>query len=715
MPVISFAPDTGVWLLSTPRTSYALRIDASGAPCHLAWGPRLTLEEAGELALPPAPAASSFEGRPPIGEELPVDGGARFGPPSLQVRFADGTRAFEWLPTGHRTEEPATGTASGSASGSAELALEFRDRHYPLEVTLHYRVHDDSDVIERWTVLRNTGDSPMALPRTDSAAWSLPAREDYWLSHVTGQWSAETQLRRERLPFGETVLTSRRGITSHHANPWVMVDAGDATEERGQVWSAALAWSGSWRITAQRTPDGRAGFTGGAGQDGTVLPLGPGAEFTTPVHAGLYTDGGFGATSRAWHAYTLAHVLPYPDEIRPVLYNSWEATGFDVDEAGQRALAARAAALGVELYVMDDGWFGARRSERAGLGDWTPTADRFPAGLTPLVKEVHRLGMRFGLWVEPEMVNPDSDLYRARPEWVLHFPRRDRTELRSQLVLNFARRDVADWAYGWLTELVGAHDIDFLKWDMNRAFSEAGWPDQPDGADHVGTAYVRNLYGVLDRLRADHPGLRIESCSGGGGRVDLGILSRTDQAWTSDNTDAADRVLIQHGYGQLYPARTMAAWVTDVPNQLTGRSVPLRFRFHVAMAGVLGVGGDLNRWSDRELAEGAELVAQYKRVRHLVQHGTLHRPRGPVDDGPAAVQYTARDAGEALLLVWRRAPRHGAPSVPLRLAGLDPTARYRDTRTGAVHSAAVLTGYGYEPDLPPGDWSSTAVHLIRLP
>ncbi|MEV6752896.1 alpha-galactosidase [Streptomyces sp. NPDC051214] len=707
MPVISFAPETGVWLLSTPSTSYALRIDETGAPCHLAWGPRLTLAEAKELAAAPAPPASSFEGRPPVGEELPVDGGARYGTPSLQVRFADGTRAFEWEALSHRVHEP--------TPGSTELVLKFRDRRHTLEITLHYRVHDDSDVIERWCVLRNTGEETVALLRADSAAWTLPVRDDYRLSHVTGQWSAESQLHRERLPFGETVLTSRRGITSHHANPWVMLDAGEATEDHGQVWSAALAWSGSWRVTVQRTPDGRAGFTGGSGHEGMTQPLSPGAEFTTPRHAGLYADGGFGATSRAWHAYVLAHVLPHPDEIRPVLYNSWEATGFDVDEAGQLALATRAAALGAELYVMDDGWFGARRDETAGLGDWTPSPDRFPRGLKPLVEEVHRLGMRFGLWVEPEMVNPDSGLYRRHPDWVLHFPHRTRTELRNQLVLNFARRDVAEWAYGWLTRLVGEHGIDFLKWDMNRPFTEAGWPDSNEGAERVWTTYVHHLYDVIDRLRADHPGLRIEACSGGGGRVDLGMLSRTDQAWTSDNTDAADRVLIQHGYGQIYPARTMSAWVTDVPNQLTARSVPLRFRFHVAMAGVLGLGGDLTRWTEDELVEGASLVAQYKRVRHLVQHGTLHRPRGPVDDGPTAVQYTARNADETLLLIWRRTPRHGTTNPPLRLADLDPTAHYRDTHTGAVHSATVLSNYGLRPELPPGDWASAAVHLVRVP
>ncbi|MFC9843606.1 alpha-galactosidase [Streptomyces sp. NPDC060223] len=700
--MISFAPDTGVWLLATPNTSYALRVDETGAPCHLAWGPRLTLAEAESLVVPPAPAASSFEGISPVGEELPVDGGTRYGPPSLQVRFADGSRAFEWQSTGLRVTDD-------------ELALAFRDRHYPLHVTLHYRVQGDTDVIERWTTVRNAGDEPVTLLRTDSAAWSLPPLRDYRLSHVTGQWSAESQLRRDQLPYGETVLTSRRGITSHHANPWVMLDAGEATEEHGRVWSAALVWSGSWRITAQRTPDGRAGFTGGVGHDGMNVPLTPGEEFTTPPFAGLFTEGGFGAASRAWHAYTLAHVLPHPDEVAPVLYNSWEATGFDVDEVSQKALAERAAELGVELYVVDDGWFGARRSDHAGLGDWTPTPDRFPDGLTPLVDAVHRLGMSFGLWVEPEMVNPDSDLYRQHPDWVLHFTDRPRSELRNQLVLNFARRDVADWAYDWLTRLVGDHGIDFLKWDMNRAFSEAGWPGKTDGADRLGPQYVRNLYGVIDRLRADHPELRIEACSGGGGRIDLGILSRTDQAWASDNTDAADRMGIQHGYGQIYPARTMGAWVTDVPNQLTGRTVPLRFRFHVSMAGALGIGGDLTHWSEEELREGAALVAEYKQVRHLVQHGRLDRLAPPAEDAVSAVQYTAADASESLLLVYRRVSRHGAPQLPVRLRGLTPGARYRDARTGAVHHAAVLAEYGLHVPLPPGDWSSAALHLVREP
>lgn len=372
MPLITRSPATGVWLLNTPRTSYALRIDESGAPCHVAWGPRLTPAEADTLVVPAGEPSDSFEGRPAVGEELPVDGGTRYGPPSLQVRYADGSRAFEWEPAGQRVEESARGN-------SAELVLSFRDRVFPLSVDLHYRVRSDTDVIERWTVLRNEGGHRVDLLRADSAAWTLPPLPDYRLSHVTGQWSAESRLRRERLPHGETVLTSRRGTTSHHANPWTMLDDGTATEDRGRVWSTALAWSGSWRITVQRTPDGRAGLTGGVGHEGTCVPLGPGEEFTTPVSAGLCADGGFGGASRAWHAYVRTHVLRHAEETAPVLYNSWEATGFDVDEAGQLALAERAARLGVELYVVDDGWFGARRSDRAGLGDWTPAPDRFPA------------------------------------------------------------------------------------------------------------------------------------------------------------------------------------------------------------------------------------------------------------------------------------------------------------------------------------------------
>jgi len=711
MSTISFSPDSRTWLLATPHSSYGLRLDDTDTPSHVHWGAPLTLEQLEKLPNSyPLGRIDSFSGRP-IPEEIAVEGGPRYGVAGLQVRFADGTRAVEWAYAGHEINEDEDGVS---------LALRMRDRHYPLEVTLHYRVHHDSDVIERGLTLDHSGagDGPIEVLRADSAGWALPERADYRLSHVIGGWAAETQLKRDALAWGETTLTSRRGITSHQANPWVMLDAGDATEEHGRVWSAALAWSGSWRITVRRGTDNRVRVTGGFGHEGVSWRLAPGEQLSTPSFAGLYTDGGFGAASRAWHAYVLDHVLPHSREVRPVLYNSWEATEFDVDEAGQRKLAARAAALGVELFVMDDGWFGQRTSDTAGLGDWAPNPDRFPEGLGPLAEEVHRLGMAFGLWVEPEMVNPDSELYRQHPDWVLHFENRERTELRSQLVLNFARPDVARWAHEWLDRLVTQHAIDFLKWDMNRTFSEAGWPEHgADGtADRLWIDYVRNVYGIFDRLRADHPDLRIEGCSGGGGRVDLGIIARTDQVWPSDNTDALDRLTIQHGFTQLYPARVMSAWVTDSPNPTTGRSIPLRFRCHAAMSGVFALGGNLVEWSDQELSEVAREVRRYKEIRDTVQLGTRYRLSDPTDaSGLTAVQYSNTDGSESVVFAWQPVRELGREPRPVRLANLDPNSRYRDRESGREYEGALLAEYGLPLELPEGDYASSLVILDRIP
>jgi alpha-galactosidase len=693
MPAISGS--ARMWLLHTKSGSYGLGLNGKDVPLNLHWGPRVTVEQLTSLAGPDRLPQNSFDGPDDGWEELAVDGGTQYGPASLQVRFADGTRGIEWAFVG------------SEILGDTTLRLDFTDRHYPLRITLYYRVTPDTDVVERWTELTNTGEDDIAVLRADSAAWSLPVRPGYRLSHVVGGWAAESQLRRGELAVAETVLTSRRGVTSHHANPWVMIDTGDADEEHGEVWSAALAWSGSWRITVARDSAGKASFTGGFGHDGVQWKLAPRQTLRTPVFAGLYATGGFGAASRSWHEYALRRVLPHPGELRPVLYNSWEATGFDVDEAGQLKLAGRAAELGAELFVMDDGWFGRRTGEHAGLGDWQVNPERFPGGLGPLVDEVHRLGMKFGLWVEPEMVNPDSELYHEHPDWVLHQPNRRRSELRNQLVLNFADPEVSEWAFSWLTALVGTHGIDFLKWDMNRAFSEAGWPSNTDDPESLWIGHTRAVYSIMDRLRGEHPGLRIESCGGGGGRIDFGALARTDQAWTSDNTDAFDRLRIQEGYSQVYPARAMAAWVTDNPHYLTGRSIPLAFRFHVAMTGVLGIGGDVTKWSDGDLAFAREQIALYKDIRPVVQHGKLYR-------AGLVTQYVSEDGERVVVFVFEPTGHFGQSRPPIRLSGLDPAARYRDEDSGAEHDGVLLASHGLGVELPSGDYASAVVRLRRV-
>ncbi|MGW0705488.1 alpha-galactosidase [Streptomyces sp. NPDC002643] len=689
--MLEIGADGRTWLLTGPRSGYALRLTEADELLHLHWGPRIALADAEELAarqeLPYWPFEAPVDGH----EEYPVEGGPRFTRPALSVR-TDERRGTEW-------------TFETYEADGDELRLRFSDDG--LRITLHYRMRDD--VLERWVTFVNEGPDAELL-RADSATWTLPPREENWrLSQLHGRWAAESRLVRGELTYGEKVIGSRRGHTGHQHLPWVALDI-DATEERGEVYGCALGWSGSWRIAVAQLPDARVQITGGAGYDDSgLLRLATGETFTTPVFAGLWSDGGLGGASRAWHAYQRAYVIPDTERDRPVLFNSWEATEFDISEEQQGALARRAAAMGVELFVVDDGWFGTRTSDRAGLGDWAPNPDRFPKGLKPLADYVHALGMQFGIWVEPEMVNPDSELYRAHPDWAQFQPGRKRTELRNQLVLNLAREDVQEYLWEQLNGLLSSAPVDYVKWDFNRCFTDAGWPGEPY-PQKLWVEHVHAFYALLDRLRAAHPGVAFESCSGGGGRIDLGVMSRTDQVWTSDNTDPLDRLAIQHGFSQIHPARVMAAWVTDSPNnQLNGRVSSLRFRFVSAMAGVLGVGGDLTEWSEEELAEARSWVELYKEIRPVVQRGDLYRLRAP-SGGLSAVQYVHGD--EVVVLAWLQAQHYGEPIAPLRLRGLDPTETYECRETGETYRGAVLLHHGLRTGLR-GDFDATVIRLRR--
>jgi alpha-galactosidase len=331
-----------------------------------------------------------------------------------------------------------------AASPQPTLALRLKDVYYPLQVTLHYRVHEEYDLIERWVTLENLGDAPMLIERLFSAKWTLPRGDNYSLTHMYGRHIDEFHMKREALTPGLKVIESRRIITSHRASPWFAVDRG-ANEEQGEVWFGTLAWSGNFKITAEVTEFASTRLSIGLNDWDFAWKLMPGEPFTTPSAISGYTKNGFGTASRIFHDYVRDEILPYGKILHKVLYNSWEATLFDVDEASQSKLAEIAAQMGVELFVMDDGWFHKRNLDNAGLGDWFTDKVKFPNGLGGLIQRVNDLGMDFGLWVEPEMVNPDSDLYRAHPDWVIHFPTRAPTESRNQLILSMARTDVQEY------------------------------------------------------------------------------------------------------------------------------------------------------------------------------------------------------------------------------------------------------------------------------
>jgi alpha-galactosidase len=694
MPIT--ATESG-WVLETRSNGYAFGFNPEGRLIHTYWGARLP--QIGDYPTPFSSAGwASFSGPAQLEpEEYPGYGGTNYIDPCLKVTFADGVRDLLLQFDSAQIDDSAK-----------ELRVHLRDAAYPLRVTLHYRIHADYDLIERWVTATNEGDTPIAIERIWSAQWHLPLGEEYRLTHLSGRWLDEMHLRRETLLPGIKVLESRRLTTSHHHSPWFALDRGSVDEDSGEVWFGTLAWSGNWKLAAEVTDFGSTRVNIGINDWDFTWRLMPGETFVTPASQAGYTRAGFGGASRQLHDFIRDTLLPHGQIEHKVLYNSWEATFFDVDEVSQVELARHAAAMGVELFVIDDGWFHGRDSDNAGLGDWGPDQRKFPHGLAPLIEQVNALGMDFGLWIEPEMVNPDSDLYRAQPDWVIHFPTRPRGELRNQLILNFGRADVQAYIIEQLDRLLAENKITFIKWDMNRNVSEPGWPDAPGDQRELWVRYVQGLYHVWGTLRARHSEVIWQSCSGGCGRADLGILHLADQIWTSDQTEAVARLSIQEGFSQIFPANTMEAWVTDVGADRRS----LAFRFHVSMCGSLGVGGHLTHWSEQQRSQAAEWIALYKELRPIIQFGDQYRLRSAQAHPFSAVQYMSKDRGAGVLFAFRTHLADPITLPALRLRGLDPQARYQVEGEAGVRSGLAWMADGLHLQL--HDFESTVRRIQRL-
>lgn len=708
---IVFSEKEKVWVLQSGDATYAFGVNERDELQHLYWGERLSARDF--TTAHSLPEWASFDlSTTTTPQEYPGWGAGLYVEPALKVTFANGNREVVLHYLDHKIE-------------SNDLEITLKDEVSALYVHLHYRVYPDNGIIERSARIENRSSEAVTLESAQSASWTLPNDRSYHLHYLTGRWAGEWQLQSERLQVGKRVLESRRGSTGNEANPWFAIDQSDSADQsHGPVWFGELGWSGSWRFTIERTPSGQCRVVGGFNPFDFGYRLAAGESLQTPPFYAGFTDAGRGEASRILHRFQLERILPgtpHP-RLRPVLYNSWEATEFNVDEAGQMELAEKASRLGVERFVVDDGWFGQRNNDRAGLGDWYVNPQKFPHGLKPLIDRVHHLGMDFGLWVEPEMVNPDSDLYRKHPDWVLNFPGRPRTEGRNQLVLNLARDDVKEYIFSWLDRLVTENDIALLKWDYNRNWSEPGWPEAAP-ADHkkIWVRYVQNLYDIIDRLRGKHPRLEIEGCSGGGGRVDLGMLRRVDQVWPSDNTDALDRLTIQYGFTEAYTPHAMMAWVTDVPNGINGRVTPLSFRFLVAMSGSLGIGGNLNKWTDEEMAVASKMISFYKQIRPTVQDGSLHRLDSPMESDFTAMQYVSQDSQQVVVFAYLHSQQFGRSMPLLHLEGLAEDAMYSvsaiDDKLGedaGKLSGSYLMHHGIRLRLR-GDYDGTAIKLDRVP
>jgi alpha-galactosidase len=683
------------WILETNKLGYALGLNKSGLLTHCYWGAKLHGESDYPLPVTPKDWASFNPTTHLTPEEYPAYAGLRYIEPTLMVTFADGVR------------DAVLRFDSAKIEGD-HLQIIMQDAHYPLVVTLHYRAHEAHDLLERWVSVTNNGTDPITIQRIFSAQWHLPKGDDYWITHLGGRWIDEWNLFHEPLSRGVKVIDSRRLVTSQNSNPFFAIDRGTADEDNGEVWFGTLAWSGNWKLAAEVTDFASTRVNIGLNDFDFAWSLQGGETFTTPTSFAGYTDQGFGAASRTLHDYVRDDLLPHGKTLHKIIYNSWEATMFDVSEPSQIELATIAADLGVELFVMDDGWFNGRNKDNAGLGDWWPDPKKFPNGLKPLVDAVNALGMDFGIWIEPEMVNPDSDLYRTHPDWTIHFPNRIPTEARNQLILNFGRTDVQDYIIAQFDKLLTKNNITFIKWDMNRNVSEPGWPDAERDQRELWVRYVYGLYRVWGTLRERHPNVFWQSCSGGGGRADFGILRLADQVWISDNTDAPTRLSIQEGYSYSFPANTMEAWVTDWSREY----VPLEFRFHVSMAGTLGIGTHLLHWNEDQRAEAKRLVELYKEIRHIVQLGDLYRLRSAQKHPYSALQYVSKDKSEGVLFAFR-VHQPDVQHIPmLYLCGLDPTARYEVEGCGSARSGDSWMKAGLEIQL--GNFQSTIRRIRRV-
>ncbi|MGC2161126.1 MAG: alpha-galactosidase [Silvibacterium sp.] len=685
--MIRYDPQTRVFRMDAAGITYAVGVNEKGELQSLYWGQHLS---AVDLFPSPhsLPGYSSFD--LPINatpQEFVAWGAGLYSVPDLKITFPNGNRdlVLHYL--------------SYSIQGST-LSIVMKDILLDVYVTLEYKIDPATGILCRWAIIENRTHAPFTIEEVSSATWNLPSAPDYQLHYLTGRWAGEWNLQVQAMHPGEVVLQSRRGSTGDRNNPWYAIERGNQIDEdHGNVWFGALGWSGSWKISIEENQKREVRVTGGFNPFDFAYQLTPGEQLRTPDFYGGFSHDGIGGASRLLHRFEIGSILPNAPHprLRPVLYNSWEATGFDVNEAQQEVLAEKAASIGVERFVIDDGWFGERDSDHAGLGDWFVNSAKFPHGLKPLIDKVHSLGMDFGVWVEPEMVNPDSDLYRKHPDWVLNFPGRPRTEARNQLVLNLARPDVRAYVYGVLDKLLTDNDIAFLKWDYNRNWSEPGWPAvAPQDEKEVYVKYVENLYSILKELRARHPNVEIESCSGGGARVDLGIMRYTDEVWPSDNTDPFDRLSIQNGFTYAYAPGIMMDWVTDSPSWMNDRTTSLQYRFLSAMQGALGVGANLNKWTPEDFSTAKKMIAQYKQIRQIVQRGSLYRLISPLNGSEYSVtESVSTDLDQAVVFAFLHSSQMGYSFPRIYLRGLDDQAEYHlSTLDGQAASGTPASASG---------------------
>ena len=713
----------GLFHLRNGRMSYFFRLTGDGLPAHVYWGERLERLDSPLDRL-------FFESRESdychntlelekLPQEYPTWGHGDLRRGALEVTAADGSTAVDLCCEGYSiTAEkptlaglPATFDREG---GSRTLSVAYADAVTGLRVTLLYTVFDDCDVIARSARVENAGPRAVSLERVMSA--SVDLIDDRWeLITLSGAWARERMIDRRPLKPGFQGVDSARGASSAQNNPFMALVRPGTDEFRGEAYGFALMYSGNFTALAEVGMYRMTRAQIGLNDAHFRWLLEPGETFTAPEALLAWSNTGLNGMSAQYHTLVRRHVVRgrYAQAQRPFLLNNWEATTFNFDEEKILQIARRGREAGLEMFVLDDGWFGHRDDDHSSLGDWTVNLKKLPHGMNGLADRIHWMGLKFGLWFEPEMVSPDSELYRAHPDWCLHQPDRTRTEGRWQLTLDMSRADVCEYVENAVAAILDSAAIDYVKWDMNRDMSPVGSALlPPERQAETAHRYMLGLYGVLERLTARFPHILFESCASGGNRFDLGMMYYMPQAWCSDNTDAGSRVLIQYGTSLVFPQSTMGAHVSHAPNWQTGRMSPLRTRVDVAMWGTFGYEMDLAELDADQLAETRADIAWVKAHRDLLLYGDSIRLLSPFEGDTAAWMVVAPDRSAAVVTAVRLLAHANERRERLRLAGLAPETRYRVEELDVVLTGQELMRFGLPLRFAPGDDQSLRFTLV---
>ena len=717
--------ENNIFTLHTRNTTYQMKADQYRVLLHTYYGPRINggdlsrLIQYADRGTSPNPNEAGHRrdySLDTLPQEYSTCGVGDFRLPSIEFEPADGSRLADLRYTGYELKRGKYALPGLPAFFGGEewetLVIHLIDSACKVSVKLYYGVLEARDLITRAVQVVNEGGKAVQLRRCVSLCLDFQ-RGDLDFITFDGCHAQERNLNRAPLRQGVQSVESVRGTSSHHHNPFVILCDHDANEDYGVCYGAMLVYSGNFLAAAERTQLENNRLLLGLNPYHFCWTLEPGASFTAPEAALVCSPCGFGQMSRQFHRAIRENLIhdPYEGKRRPVLINNWEATEFNFDAEKLVSIAKAAAPLGIELFVMDDGWFGVRDSDFGGLGDWTVNEEKLPGGLGALVPRIRELGMSFGIWIEPEMVSEDSGLYREHPDWALEAPNRPFARGRSQLVLDFSRKEVRDHVYGAIKQVLNSSDITYVKWDMNRSLTDVWSAALPAGRQgELFHRFVLGVYDILEQMRRDFPHILIEGCCGGGGRFDAGMLYYTPQIWCSDNTDAIDRLRIQYGTSFCYPISAMGAHVSAVPNGLTGRSVSMGTRGVVAMAGTFGYEMDLNHTTEEEKELIKRQVAFFKEHYDLIQKGDYYRLTDPFQSPFTAWEQVSPDRREALVSLVSHATHASSPFRAVRLRGLDPDAQYR-VNGEDVWSGDVLMEAGFPLPMPTDDYQSLQLYL----